>query len=141
MKDSKSTIGFIGIALGAIALLMAIVVHFWAGPVTPQPSLEKTLAEKALAIKNATIAALKGEKAEEQASTHRIDLDQGLRIATGVIGGLAVILGVIGFVKSESLRVAVGAVFLGGAAIAFQYVIVAFGVVLFAVLILVVLSQ
>jgi len=140
MKNRKSTIGFFGIGIGAIALLMAIV-HFWAGPVTPQPSLEKTVAERAVAIKNATIAALRGEKVQEQAATDRIDLDQGLRIATGVIGGLAVILGVIGFVKSELLRVAVGAVFLGGAAIAFQYVIVAFGVVLFAVLILVVLSQ
>ena len=140
MKNRKSTIGFFGIGIGAIALLMAIV-HFWAGPVTPQPSLEKTVAERAVAIKNATIAALKGEKVEEQAVTHRIDLDQGLRLATGVMGGLAVILGVVGFANRESLRVAGGAVFLGGAAIAFQFVIIALGVVLLAILIVAVLSQ
>jgi hypothetical protein len=140
MKNRKSTIGFFGIGIGAIALLMAIV-HFWAGPVTPQPSLEKTVAERAVAIKNATIAALRGEKVEEQAATHRIDLDQGLRLATGVMGGLAVILGVVGFAKRESLRVAGGAVFLGGAAIAFQFVIIALGVVLLAILIVAVLSQ
>jgi hypothetical protein len=140
MKNRKSTIGFFGIGIGAIALLMAIV-HFWAGPVTPQPSLEKTVAERAVAIKNATIAALRGEKVEEQAVTHRIDLDQGLRLATGVMGGLAVILGVVGFANRESLRVAGGAVFLGGAAIAFQFVIIALGVVLLAILIVAVLSQ
>ena len=61
MDKQSSVFGFTGIGLGAIALLLA-VVHFWAGPFSPQPTLEQTVAEKAVSIKNATIAALKGEE-------------------------------------------------------------------------------
>ena len=126
MEESRSTIGFIGIAVGAVALLMAII-HFWMGPISPQPSMEKTVAEKAVAIKNATIAALKGEKIEEKVAPRNIDLDQGVRIATSVLGGLALILGVVSFAKREPLRVGGGAAFLGGVAIAFQFAVIALG--------------
>jgi hypothetical protein len=140
MEDRKSTIGFIGIGVGAVALLLGMI-HFWAGPFSPQPSLEKTVAQKAVAIKNATIAALKGEEIEDKASGKRIDLDQGIRIATNVMGSLAIIFGVIGFAKSESLRVAGGAAVLGGLALAFQFAILALGAIVLAILIAAVISQ
>ncbi|MEZ5582818.1 MAG: hypothetical protein R3F37_08660 [Candidatus Competibacteraceae bacterium] len=140
MEKSRSLIGFIGIGIGAVALLMAIV-HFWAGPFSPQPSLEKTVAEKAVAIKNATIAALKGEKVEEKVSPSRIDLDQGLSIATGVLGGLAIILGVVSFAKRESMRVAGGAAVLGGVAVAFQFAVIALGAIVLALIAAAVISQ
>lgn len=140
MEESGSTIGFIGIAVGAVALLMAII-HFWMGPISPQPSMEKTVAEKAVAIKNATIAALKGEKIEEKVAPRNIDLDQGVRIATSVLGGLALILGVVSFAKREPLRVGGGAAFLGGVAIAFQFAVIALGAIVLAILIGAVLSQ
>lgn len=140
MQGNRSTIGFIGIAVGATALLVAIV-HFWMGPLSPQPSLERTVAEKAVAIKNATIAALKGEETEENAAPRNIDLDQGARIATSVLGGLAVILGVVSFAKREPLRVGGGAAFLGGAAIAFQFAVIALGAIVLAILIAAVISQ
>lgn len=140
MEENRSTIGFIGIAVGAIALLGAIV-HFWIGPLSPQPSLERTVAEKAVAIKNATIAALNGEEIEEKAFPRSIDLDQGARIATGVLGGLAVILGVVSFATREPLRVGGGAAFLGGAAIAFQFAVIALGAIVLAILIAAVISQ
>lgn len=140
MEESKSTIGFIGIAVGAVALLTAIV-HFWMGPISPQPSVEKTVAEKAVAIKNATIAALKGEKNEEKVAPRSIDLDQGVRIGTSVLGGLALILGVVSFANREPLRVGGGAAFLGGAAIAFQFAVIALGAIVLAILIGSVLSQ
>ena len=60
MEPKKATTSFIGIGVGAVALLLALV-HFWAGPFSPQPSLEQTVAEKAVSIRDATIAALKGE--------------------------------------------------------------------------------
>jgi hypothetical protein len=140
MDNSSSTIGFIGIGIGAIALLMAIV-HFWAGPFSPQPSIEKTVAEKAVAIKNATIAALKGEEIEEEASPRKIDLDDGLRIAASVMGGLAIILGVVSFARRESVRVGGGAAILGGTAVAFQFAVVALGAIVLAILIGSVISQ
>ena len=140
MKESRSTIGFIGIGIGAIALLVAIF-HFWAGPFSPQPSLEKTVAEKAVAIKNATIAALKGEEFKDEVAARKIDLDQGLRIGASVLGGLAIILGVVSFAKKEPLRVGGGAAVLGGAAVAFQFAIIALGAIVGAILIGAVLSQ
>ena len=140
MEESRSTIGFIGIAVGATALLVAMI-HFWAGPFSPQPSLERTVAEKAVAIKNATIAALKGEEIEETTAPRRIDLDQVVRIATSVLGGLAVILGVLSFAKREPLRVGGGAIFLGGVAIAFQFAVIALGAIVLAILIAAVISQ
>lgn len=140
MEHSRHIVGFVGIGIGGLALLIAIV-HLWAGPFSPQPSLEKTVAEKAVAIRNATIAALKGEDIEEKVQTSNIDIDRGLTIATGVSGGLAVILGVVSFAKRESIRVASGAVFLGGAAIAFQFALLAIGAIFLAILIAAVISQ
>jgi hypothetical protein len=140
MEKSRISIGFTGIGIGAFALLMAIV-HFLAGPFSPQPSLETIVAEKAVAIKNATIAALKGEKVEEKVSPSNPNLDGGLRIATGVLGGLAIILSVVSFARKESLRVAGGAAVLGGATVAFQFAVIALGAIIGAILIAAVISQ
>ena len=140
MEEGRSTIGWIGIAVGAVALLMEIV-HFWIGPISPQASVEKTVAEKAVAIKNATIAALKGEEVEEKATPRSIGPDEALRTATSVLGGLALILGVVSFANKEPLRIGGGAAFLGGAAIAFQFAVIALGAIVLAILIGAVISQ
>jgi hypothetical protein len=140
MRENRSTIGFIGIAVGAIALIVAIV-HFWIGPVSPQPRLETTVAEKAVAIRDATVAALKGEEVEEKTSPSNIDLDQVVRIATSVLGGLALILGVVSFANREPMRVGGGAAFLGGVAIAFQFAVIALGAIFLAILIAAVIAQ
>jgi hypothetical protein len=139
MENRNAPLGFIGIGIGAIALLVAIV-HFWAGPFSPQPTLETTVAEKAVAIKNATVAALKGEKPERKVLPSDIDLDKGLSIATGVLGGSAIILGVVGFAKGEPLRVGGGAAVLGGSAVAFQFAVVAVAALVGAILIAAVIS-
>jgi uncharacterized membrane protein len=139
MEESKSTLSFIGIGLGSIALMLAII-HFWAGPFSPQPTLEQTVAEKAASIKQATIAALKGKEAP-QPQSRSIDTDQLVGIATAILGGLAIIFGVIGFAKKEPMRVAGGAAVLGGGAIAFQFAVVALGAIVVAILVAAVLSQ
>ena len=121
---------------------MIVLVHFCAGPFSPQPQVEKTIAEKAVAIRDATVAALKGEEFEEAAPRSRpMDLDRIASISGAVLGGLAIILGVVGFARRESLRVAGGAVVLGASAIAFQFLVVAIGAILLAILIAAVLSQ
>ena len=139
MDDSKSTLSYIGIGLGSIALLLAIV-HFWAGPFSPQPTLEQTVAEKAVSIKQATIAALKGIEAPAPKS-RGIDTDLVISIGTAILGGLAIIFGVIGYAKKEPKRVAGGAAVLGGSAIAFQFAVVALGAIVIAILVAAVLSQ
>lgn len=140
MSSPSTTISTFGLIVGALALLAAIV-HFWAGPFTPQPTLEQSVAEKAVAIKNATIAALKGEEVAPEPTARRYDLDDGLRIGTAVLGGLAIILGVVAFARHESWRAAAGAAALGGAAIAFQFAALALGMIVVAILIVGVLSQ
>jgi len=140
MEYSKHSVGFIGIGVGGAALLLAIV-HLWAGPFSPRPSLERTVAETAVAIKDATIAALKGDEIVEERQPNRIDIDRWLQIATGVLGGLAIILGVVSFAKRESIRVASGAAILGGGAIAFQFAILALGAIVLCVLMASVISQ
>lgn len=140
MDKQRSVISFTGMAFGAIALLLA-VVHFWAGPFSPQPTLEQAVAEKAISIKEATIAALKGEEAKAPVKPSSMDTDQIVGLATAVLGGLAIILGVFGFSKKEPLRVAGGAAVLGGSAIAFQFAVIAIGAIVLAILIAAVLSQ
>lgn len=140
MDKQSSKFGFIGIAIGSLALLLTLV-HFWAGPFSPQPTLEKTVAEKAVAIKKATIAALKGEEQQVPVRQSSMDTDKMVSLATAVLGGLAIILGVFGYAKKEPLRVAGGAAVLGGSAIAFQFAVLALGAIVLAILIAAVLSQ
>ncbi|MBT8052831.1 MAG: hypothetical protein HKN57_12995 [Xanthomonadales bacterium] len=140
MAEVNSKLGNIGLLVGALALLLALV-HFYAGPFSPQPTIETSVAEKAVAIRDATVAALKGEVIEKKTYVSKMNLDKATYITTAVLGGLAVILGVVAFARKESTRVAVGAGLLGGLAIAFQFIGVALGIIVFAILIAVVLSQ
>ncbi|MEE4659645.1 MAG: hypothetical protein V2J89_04200 [Halieaceae bacterium] len=143
MERKRPVISLIAISLGAAALMLAIV-HFWAGPFSPQPKLETTVAEKAVAIRDATIAALKGEgspAAEEVAVKKNWDLDKAARLATGVFSGLAIILAVVSLAFHEPVRAAAGGVILGGAALAFQFAILAIGAIFVAMLIAAVLGE
>lgn len=126
--------------MGGVALLVALV-HFWAGPFAPQPSLERTVAETAVAIRDATVAAMRGEEIEDSSSTREFNIDKGLEILAVVLGGGAIILAVIGFAKGETARAAGGAAALGAGAIAFKFAVFAVGAIVVAVLIATVLSQ
>ncbi len=141
MDRKRPVIGIFAIAFGASALMLAIV-HFWAGPFDVQPTVETTVAEKAVAIRDATIAALKGEEPAPPppVETHR-DLDDIARLATGVMAGLAIILAVVSMAMHESMRVASGGAILGGAALAFQFAIIAIGAIFIAILIGAVLGE
>lgn len=130
----------IGVALGGIALLLA-TIHFYAGPFSPQQSLEEQVAQKAVAIKDATIAALKGEQAPVVEKKSEFDLDRITHIIVSVLGTLAVILAAAGMLKGEPLRGAVGAAGLGVLGIGFQFMTIALGAILFVILVGTVLSS
>lgn len=143
MERRKPVIGFIAIVLGAGALLLAIV-HLWAGPFSPQPKIETTVAEKAVAIRDATIAALKGEKSappRQVEATSRMNLDRLARLGTGTGAGLAMVLAVVSLALHEPVRVAAGGLILGGAALAFQFAILAIGAVFLALLVAAVVGE
>ena len=132
-KESKPVLGYWGISIGSIALLMALV-HFWAGPFAPSQSFEQTVAEKAVQIKQAAAAKLRGEKAPAL-KRRSYDVDDIFRIVTAVFGGIGIILAAIGFARKESSRVAGAAAFLAGGAIAFQFAGIALGVIAAAIII------
>ena len=134
MQSTKPVFGFIGIAVGALALMLAMV-SFWAGPFSQQPDLEQTIAEKVVAIRDATVAALKREDTVvPEPTAKRYDLDKIASVSTAVLGGLAIILAVIGIALKEPFRVTGGAAFLGMAAIAFQFAVLALGVLVLVIL-------
>jgi hypothetical protein len=140
MKDNKSPLSFLGIGVGAVALMLALV-HFWAGPFAPKPSLEQVVAHKAVLIQDAARAALKGEVAQAPArSSSNYDLDWVVSLATAVLGGIAVILAVMGVALKEPVRVAGGAAILGVGAIAFQFAALALAVLVVVILISAVLG-
>lgn len=120
MSQITKKFGFIGIAVGGIALLLALA-HFWAGPFSPQPTLETTVAEKAASIRSATIKALKGEEYRE---TYKAtwNADKVTNVATAILGGIAFILSILAFAKQEPTRIAAGGAILGVSAIAFQFI-------------------
>lgn len=140
MENKKSLLSFIGIGIGSVSLLLALF-HFHAGPFSPQPTLEDTVAEKAVAIRDATISALKGEEREKKSTKAEWDLDKITNVTTALLGGIAIVLGVIGFAKKESTKVAGGAAVLGASAIAFQLFTIALGVLIVVILVAVVLNQ
>lgn len=140
MEKRTSNIGIIGMAFGAIALLLALA-HFWGGPFSPQPTIESVVAEKVSSIKNAAIDALKGKEPTKDTWTVEWDADRTTEVVTALMGGIALILGVISFTKSESRRVAGGAVLLGAGAIVFQFVAMYLMALLVVIIILVLISQ
>ena len=139
MTEKSTRFGYTGIAIGSIALLLALV-HFWGGPFSPQPTLETTIAEKAVSIKNATVKALKGEEYREVTKT-RWDADKIAHMLTAILGGIAFILSIISFAKYESPRIAIGGATLGISAIAFQFIAMYAMALLVVILIAVVLSS
>jgi hypothetical protein len=112
--------GFFGIGFGGVALLLALM-HFWAGPFSPTPTLETSIADKAASIRTATMKALKGEDYRE-VSKRKWDNDRITYAATAFMGGLAIILSVLALAKQEPKRVVFGAAALGASAIAFQFI-------------------
>lgn len=131
--------GYIGIALGSVALLLALV-SFWAGPFSPQPTLETVVAEKAASIRSATLDALAGKEVVSETYTDRWTIDKVIDVIIPILGGLAAILAVISFAQKEPSRVAGGAAALGVSAIAFQFIAMSIMAVLFVVLVVAVIG-
>lgn len=141
MTTKTPTLSYIGLGIGAFALMLAIV-HFWGGPFSPQPKLEQSVAEKAAAIRDATVARLKGEKIPDATPARpKYDLDKIASIVTGVTGGLAIILAVVGAALREPLRPAGCAAVLGVGAIAFQFAVLALGIMVIMLVLGPVLSK
>jgi hypothetical protein len=120
-EESEMKCGIIGVVVGSIALLLALV-HFWAGPFSPQQTIESSIGEKAASIRRATIDALKGKEPVKETYIAKWDADKVTQVITAVLGGLALILAVVAFIRHEPKRIVGGAAALGVSAIAFQFI-------------------
>ncbi len=136
----SSTFGMLSVGLGCIAFA-AVVGHFFVGPIDPPPPIELSIAEKAAEIRDATVAALKGEEYEAKSRERVRTLDDYLTY--GFIGAaiLAIVLAVIGFVRHESFRPLVAGAAMGALAIAFQFFLTLFFVLLFVFLLSAVMDK
>ena len=130
----SSKCSFLRIGIGAIALLMALY-HFWAGPFSPQPTLEEIVVDKAVSIKEKTIARLIRKEPEKPEVRLPMNADDKMQLTTAILGGLAVIFGVVGIAFKNPLRIAGGSIFLGAFAIAFQFAAYAVGMLVVAILV------
>ena len=128
--------GWIGFVTGAVALLMALVV-FWAGPFAPQQSAGVSLGELAAEIGKSAMRSAAGLEQPKPVAQAR-NLDDYLKIAVAVLGGIAIILAAAGLIQHERARPAIAALALGGGAILFQFftwmVLAVLGVILISAL-------
>ena len=117
-KSATPWSGLAGMALGALALVLALFLHS-AGPLDPQPTIGQSIGEIAADIRTSALKGLKGEELPEP-QTQAWSLDRTLAVVAYVLAGLAVVLGIVGLVLRENRRVAVAALGFGGIAIGFQ---------------------
>jgi hypothetical protein len=132
----KNVASLTAVVLGSVALLAAIVT-FWAGPFAPQPAFEDVLIETATNIRDAAVRSMRGEEAPQPQRPAR-DIDDILQIVISALGGIAIILAVVGFVREESKRPIAAGFVLGAGAIAFQFLswfaLVLVGVIILAII-------
>jgi len=130
----------VGVVVGVVAFGLALA-HFWAGPFSPKPPLEEVVAEKAVKIRDAVVAKLKGDENTAPAQAQSFDTDRVVTISTIVASFLAIVLAVVSYIRREDKRVSGSAVALGGVALAVQYLAVAIGAIVLAILVAAVLSK
>ncbi|MDJ1006692.1 MAG: hypothetical protein QNJ13_02615 [Paracoccaceae bacterium] len=111
--------GWFAFLAGALALLAAVTV-FWAGPFAPQQSASVGLGEMAAEIARSAARSAVGMEQPAPEPVVR-DIDDYLQIGIGVLGAVAVILGVAGVTVRGGVRASIGGAVLGGLAIAFQF--------------------
>ena len=139
-QTSRSTFGLVGLVVGVVAFGLALA-HFWAGPFSPKPPREEVVAEKAVKIRDAVVAKLKGEEKAAPARAQAFDTDRVVTISTIVASFLAIVLAVVSYIRREDKRISGSAVALGGVALAVQYLAVAIGAIVLAILVAAVLSK
>lgn len=132
--------GMLAVVLGFLAFA-AVVGHFFAGPLDPPPPVEVSIAEKAVNIRDATVAALKGEEYEAASNVRQRTLDDYLTYSFIGMAVIAILASVIAFIRRESWRPGVAGAALGGLAITFQFAIMLFFGLLCAIVLAAVIDK
>ncbi len=142
MSETKAgvTFGLLAVVCGGLAFA-AVVGHFFVGPFDPPPPVELSIAKKAANIRDATVAALKGEEYTPVTNIRQRTLDDYLTYGFIALAVLAILMAVVGFLRNEPWRPIAAGAALGGFAITFQFMIVLFFGFLFAFLLATVLDK
>ena len=124
--------GYVGLAAGAMALLL-VLVPFWAGPFAPRQDITVSVGTIAAKIRLSAKRALKGEPPTKPVATSWT-IDRILKVIAAVLAAAAVVLGLTGWARGEPWRPAAAGIGVATAAIAFQFfawaVMVVLGVLL-----------
>lgn len=139
-SPNRPVFGVLSVILGFLAFA-AVVGHFFAGPFDPPPPIEVSIAEKAADIRDATVAALKGEEYEARSYAPPRTLDDFLTYAFIGLAALAVLMAVVGFIRHERIRPGIAGAALGALAITFQFLTVLFFALLFVFLLSAVIDK
>ena len=135
-SSNSARFGLAGFALGATALLAALLV-FWAGPFAPQQTAGVSLGELAGEIGKSALRSVAGIEQPAPKPVART-IDDYLEMAVAALGALAIILAATGAIRREDTRTVIVGASLGAAAIAFQFltwlVLVIAGVLIISVL-------
>jgi len=118
---SKAKYGFSGIAIGAIALSLAIF-SFWSDPFPSSLTAEPTLKEKVISLKETTIDTIQGKPAKKTPILQRLDINKIVIIAISTLSIIAILLGVFSYINKEPIRVAISSVAIAVSAILFQLI-------------------
>ena len=136
----QNKISSAGMILGAIAFILGII-HFSLGPFSPsRGSVESVVAREVAAVKRGIIAGLKGDEAPVPVRRERPDMD---KLLDNVGRGMAVIaLGCafVGGMRKENRWGVSGALFFGGATLAFHVLVFSIGLVCGIILLLLILQ-
>lgn len=131
-------LGLIGTVIGLIALCGG-VLHFFLGPIEPPAPVGATVAKLAASVKRALNEKVTGKK-QEPAASREWGPDRVARACVIVAGLLAIVFGVVAFVRREAYQPAAAAVAVGGGAIAFQFAVLLAAAILLVLLVGVVMS-
>lgn len=113
------SIGFWGLATGALALALVFVVIF--GPsLQPQPSVGTQIGEIAGDMKRAAWRSFFGLE-QPEAEVVKPSVFDYLAFAPPILGALAIVLAVVSRIKGENWRYLTYGTTLGGAAIVFHF--------------------
>ena len=96
LSFSQNKFGMAGMLCGCAALIV-VVLHFWAGPLAPQKTLERSLAETAVNFAKEVVRVAKDKPAEVQRKEW--DADDTVTVAGAALATLAILLAVFGFVR------------------------------------------
>ena len=114
----KHSIGIIGLVIGLIAVGLAI----FQDDLRPKPTLKELAVEASKKVLSENILK-KGEGKESSIVSPPASRD-GVYLSYMILGFIAMILGIVSWVKKDHIRISGGAISLGLMAVAWQYVLI-----------------